>query len=737
MNGVRRKAWRWGLVGLALVATWAGARSSLAQTSVPVDLSGYRAECGIALETGAGLGEGRLGVTWPIVGDDSGRLVLDLRPGKPLVERLAIGSRAAGPRKGETALLADVDPVTFVTVGSRESPPDRPPGMSVFNVFFDSPARRASSTFRSQLEVKGAKVISRGRRATIVVDGLTIGPFAGALELTIYAGSPLLHVEAVVSTREERRAYLYDAGLVSGTPTWPRVAWKDTEGQFQRLESAGASGDRAIQVRHRTLVAESAGGSVACFPPPHQYFFPRDLTDNLRTVWAGRDHRGLEPRPGFGIRQAETGGGAYVPWFNAPPGSVQRLGVFYLLSRGKAEDALRESLRYTRNDRFPELPGHLTLTSHWHMAIAVAAMQEQARGKGRTQPDFVAMFKEMGVKAVHIADFHGDGHPHDPGPLRLPELDALFDECRRLSDAELLLLPGEEANVYLGTEGRNRHPGHWLYLFPKPVYWTMRRAPSEPFATQDPKRGTVYHVGSQEDMVRLLRQENGLAWTAHPRIKASNWAPDDYRHESFYRDDHWLGAAWKAMPADLSRSRLGERSFDLLDDMANWGPPKYLLGEVDVFKIDHTHELYGHMNVNYVRLDRLPRFGDDWRPILDAVRGGRFFVTTGEVLLRDFRAGGKSSGETLSVGADPKVDLALDLEWTFPLKSVRWVSGDGERTYHQEIDLADTEAFGRKTIVTPLDLRGRRWVRAEAWDIAGNGAFTQPVWLTTTADARR
>ena len=35
-----------------------------------------------------------------------------------------------------------------------------------------------------------------------------------------------------------------------------------------------------------------------------------------------------------------------------------------------------------------------------------------------------------------------------------------------------------------------------------------------------------------------------------------------------------------------------------------------MLGEVDVFKLDQTHELYGHMNVNYIRLERdeLPRF---------------------------------------------------------------------------------------------------------------------------------
>src|SRR5215510_11043251 len=139
-----------------------------------------------------------------------------------------------------------------------------------------------------------------------------------------------------------------------------------------------------------------------------------------------------------------------------------------------------------------------------------------------------------------------------------------------------------------------------------------------------------------------------MGWPG-PRINASSWTPDIFRHEDFYLADFWLGAAWKAMPADLSRERLGERALDLLSDMANWGQHKYMPGEVDVFKIDHTHELYGHMNVNYVRLDRLPRFDEGWQPILDALRRGDFFVTTGEILLRNFAIGGKGSGETLSI----------------------------------------------------------------------------------------
>jgi hypothetical protein len=640
-----------------------------------------------------------------------------------------------GPKTNTSALLRGIDPVTFVTVGTRDSPPDRPPGMSVFNVFFDSPATRPFRAYASRLDLKRIRVVSQGHRASIVLDELTAGPFRGSLALTVYRGARLVHIEAIVATPQERCAFLYDAGLVTSSPSWRRIAWQDTEGKLQREDVSSSAADQSRAVRHRLIVAESEEGAVACFPPPHQFYFARDLTDNLRNVWSGRGHRDLEDRYGFGIRQSETGGGNWVPWYNAPPGTEQRLGVFYLLSRGKAEDAIREALRYTRGDRYPTLPGYSTFTSHWHMAIGLAAMDELKRGRTRSVPDFVRMFKEMGVNIVHLAEFHGDGHPQDPGPLRIPELEAMFAECRRLSDADLLFLPGEEANAHLGV-GPGRHPGHWVYLFPRPVYWTMRRSPGEPFSEERPGLGTVYHVGNESDMVALLRREHGLAWTAHPRIKASNWAPDDYRRDAFFRDDLWLGAAWKGMPVDLSRPRVGERALDLLDDMANWGEPKYLLGEVDVFKIDHTHELFGHMNVNYLRLDHVPRFDEGWQPVLDALRAGRFFVTTGEVLLREFRVGGKASGETLVAREGDRPNLEIDLEWTFPLRFVEIISGDGQRVERERIDLAATEPFGRRTMTLSPRLRDKRWVRAEAWDIAGNGAFTQPVWLRRADEGR-
>jgi hypothetical protein len=428
------------------------------------------------------------------------------------------------------------------------------------------------------------------------------------------------------------------------------------------------------------------------------------------------------------VRQPETGGGSFVPWFNAPPNTLQRMSFYCLLQRGAAEDALRETLRWTRGDRFPELPGHVTFTSHWHMAIAVASMARKPGAVSET-PDFVGMFKEMGVNIVHLAEFHGDGHQFDPGPLRLPELEAMFRECRRLSDERLLFIPGEEINTYLGLPAPGRHPGHWMSLFPAPVRFILKREEGQPWVEQDASLGRVYRIGSRSDMLQLLEKENGLAWTAHPRIKASSWTPDIFRKEDFYLSERWLGAAWKAMPADLSRPKLGERALDLLDDMCNWGQRKYLPGEVDVFQLNATHELYGHMNVNYLRLDRVPRFDEGWQPVLDALRGGRFFVTTGEVLIRDLRVGGQPSGGTLRLPADGRTALAASIEWTFPLERAEVISGDGAKVDRKTIDLTDLPPYSSRILEIPLELRGRKWVRFEVWDSAANGAFTQPIWI--------
>jgi hypothetical protein len=695
-------------------------------SAVEVDVSGVRSDGLVRIVADPESAS----ISWPDGAGRHGRLELRFGDGA-LVRAFGVSEKPDGVFE---PILEDVDPVFFLTVGSREVPPGKPADQR-WGVFFDNPAIRPHTSHAATLDPRRVIVTTTARTGTLRISSVSVGSFSGELEFRVWAGSSLVRVAAIVATAEDKRAIIYDAGLAGAGLGACSFAHVDSSGRFVRAGEPPVGAETRREVRHRAIIAErKSRGSVALFPPPHQFQFPRDWTDNLGFVWIGSRHRGLEPRLGFGIQQAESGGGPFVPWWNAPPGERHRLTFFLEVSSGDAESAMARLLRYSRGDRFAEIPGHKTLTSHFHMAIAIRAMEEKKTGiDPRPIPEYATMFRAMGVDLVHLADFHGDGHQRDPGPLRLPELEALFDECRRLSDEDLLLIPGEEVNTFLGLEEPGKHPGHWMSLFPRPVYWTLQRGADEPFVEPHEKFGKRYRVGSRADMLRLLEVERGLAWTAHPRIKASSWTPDIFRHEDFYLSDTWLGAAWKAMPGDLSRPTLGWRPLAVLSDMANWGQRKYLVGEVDVFKLSSTHELWGHMNINYLRIDSVPRFDDGWEPVLDALRGGRFFVSTGELLIHDFSVAGAKSGDIVRAprveGVQAVQTLRFDVEWTFPPAFALIVSGDGVRTYEERIELEDSEEFGRREIVSQQDLRGKRWIRAEVWDVAANGAFTQPVWI--------
>ena len=127
----------------------------------------------------------------------------------------------------------------------------------MFNVFFDSPAKRPFQAYRSQLDLKRARVFSQGRRATVALGDLTAGPFSGDWQITVFAGARLIQLEAVVTTREEHRAFLYDMGLLSDRPPMKRVAWVDTEGTFTRPTPTPTTVDQPLKVRHRAIVAET------------------------------------------------------------------------------------------------------------------------------------------------------------------------------------------------------------------------------------------------------------------------------------------------------------------------------------------------------------------------------------------------------------------------------------------------------------------------------------------------
>jgi len=382
------------------------------------------------------------------------------------------------------------------------------------------------------------------------------------------------------------------------------------------------------------------------------------------------------------------------------------MSLFLMPEPGDPHAALDSVLRLTNSDRFPTLEGYVTFASHWHYAYTVQALE---KGLAWTPP-FKPVLEAMGVNSAMIMDFHGDGHPADTGQTRLAELDAFYRACRAQSGPDFLLIPAEEANVHFG--------GHWAVAFPQPVYWHMSRKAGQAFQERDTKYGAVYNTADARELLEMVRAENGFVYQTHPRTKGSKGYPDRIRDSAQFLDAHWFGAGWKALPSDLSLPGLGERAFRLLDDMANWGLRKRLVGEVDVFQIDSTHELYPHMNVNYVKLPSVPGF-DRYGTLLDALRRGDFFMSTGEVLLPEVE---------IRPGAGGGIEVRARIRHTFPLDQAEIVWGDGATTHRKSIPLTETRPFGDFVFSGEAEGGDWKWARFSVWDVAADGAFVNPVW---------
>ncbi|MBE7175863.1 MAG: hypothetical protein INR69_05640 [Mucilaginibacter polytrichastri] len=682
----------------------------MAHAQVKADLSAFDRKSGVRITQK----KDRIDVQWPAGNQKAARLVLDLKDGAPLFSSLAVGNKTA-----DKVIAENIDPAFILTVGKRDLI-----SQNGWNIFFDKTNKLPRQSYAVSWKKNKSAVSTDGAKTIIRIGEAAAGPFAGELQITCFNGSPLFNVAAVMHTQRDSTAILYDAALTSKNPAFKSIAWSDTREQLQR-ETASADSVHKLPTKFRTVIGENAGGSLALFPAPHQYFYPLDEAFNLKFNWQGKDYQKLIPGYAIGIRQDPNGDNRFVPWFNAPPGTEQRLNFFCLLDGASADSALQQVKRFTHNDAYAKVPGHKTMVSHFHNEFIMSVVMA---GKPVPEvPNFVKVFKRTGVDIVHLGEFHYTAHPKGPDDKRLAELKALFDQCKRLSDKDFLLLPGEEPNEFFG--------GHWLQFFPKPVYWIMSRKPDQPFVSEVPGYGKVYRIGDKNDMLKLLETENGLAWTAHARTKGSTGFPDQYKNEAFFKSPHFMGAAWKAMPADLSIPRLGERVLNLMDDMANWGEDKQVIGESDLFTVEPENEMYAHLNVNYLQLDNLPEYNNGWQPVLDAMHNGRFFVSTGEVLLPSVTINGKKAGEKGALPADGIGKLSVEADWTFPLNFVEVISGDGSKVYRERFSLTGKQAFGHETLSFDAHLKGRKWARIELWDAAANGAFT-PVFRLNASDEK-
>jgi hypothetical protein len=767
---------------LGIGASWASA------DPLACSLAGYKAGPGLT----AGVSGDTLAVTWDGAKNQELRLRFAIDGGTPTIRDLAIR------RKGATwaTLAAEVTPEFRVVTGTRrmsnqQMQPLRGLGVEItpavidrerWEAFWDAPLdvpgvapggrgqggnlppdlpRSASEIHRAAAayHANGCEVKTNGARIEISFPGLELGVFSGRLQYTVYKGTNLIRQEAIAKTDQRAVAYKYDAGikgLAIGSAT--RAVWRDIANTWQDYQFGGTRNERDVPVKasNRLLTIEQgAAGSLAVFPPPHTFFWSREVANNLGYVWYRKDS---DTSFAFGIRQAERDDehpqyAGNFALYSARPGTWQRMAVYLYASADPAAATLEAALAFTHGDHYKPLPGYQVMNHHYHMDLGQRLLQ--AGSLDADIPDLQAL-KSLGINIVSQIDSVGfqtpaagrgappesglgaapaAGREGGPGGGRgggrgdvLATTAASVEGARRHSDKTFLVMPNQEH--YGSPVG-----GHTDLLFSHPVYWTQGRTAGQPLVENDAKYGKVYHIGVADDLMEMAKREDVLISMPHPRTKGSTGFPDAIKDEPYFKDPHYqgVGVRW-GMGLDLSEQRFCDyRCQPLLDDMSNWVadlpiPPKYILSISEVRYQSPGDDIYSSSPISYIKLDQVPP-PTDVSPVIKTLMRGDYFLTSGEVLIPSWSVQG--TGAQRSVVAD--------VEWTFPLEFVEVVWGDGKKTDRQILPATDLPAFGRHHFQIPFDATEKKWVRIAVWDSAGNGAMVQPVKLagTTTTTAAR
>jgi hypothetical protein len=456
------------------------------------------------------------------------------------------------------------------------------------------------------------------------------------------------------------------------------------------------------------VVAETSGGAIAAFPPPHTFFWAREVEINVGNNWYRKDDAGSFS---IGIRQGE---GEVVEqyranWslYSAPPGTEQHMAAYFYPTLGDHTDAFEAALAFTNGDVYRPLAGYQVMGSHYHTDVGRSLL---ATGSIDSRLQDFEVLRSAGIDIA--------------GPVDRPQEDSqleeqlwLFEGAERHSDETFMVMPQMENSNLLG--------GHWDLLFSHPVHYVDSRPAGTPLLTEHPEYGRVYNIGTVEDMMAMIEAEDMLVFMPHPRTKGSTGYPDAIKASPQFLSDRYRGVGWRwGMGSDLSERRLSDkRVIPLLDDMNNWIAntslqPKGLLAITETYSKQPGDDIYANGPVTYLQLDELPEPGN-YAPIVDALEQGDYFVTSGEVLIPSLRYEGSGAG----------MRVVADVQWTFPLDFVEVVFGDGETTTTRTMPATDLPAFGRQTFTIPFDATGQAWVRFAAWDSAGNGAMSTPIRL--------
>ena len=222
-------------------------------------------------------GTGTAIVAWEDADGRPWRATFSLDPKTPLIQSITVNG---------LIVLEKAQPIYNIETGKRRGG---------WDAFFDFPPSHPDGTtrFLADFKLTKASASSQGDRVEMEFEGLKMGLFEGTINYIFFPRTRLIEQVAVVKTEEPDTAFFYDAGLKMGVEQDRRagnnmdtaVVYYDTEGRLATARPQGSE-RHPLAVRHRTIAVSGGKGSVAVFPPPHQYFFARDYSTNMANLWA-------------------------------------------------------------------------------------------------------------------------------------------------------------------------------------------------------------------------------------------------------------------------------------------------------------------------------------------------------------------------------------------------------------------------------------------------------------------
>ena len=557
-----------------------------------------------------------------------------------------------------------------------------------------------------------------GAHTIVTYDGLTLGQFSGGVEFHFFDGTNLIRMEAVASTQENGVAYLYHAGLAGlkvGKLYYispKRREIYENPGLKTHSGPDYFSNKQRVDVRGRVLTLGTKEGSIAAFPSPHRFFWGSQCESIVGYHYYRYEYR--QETMSMGIRHNMQQEHFNVRWpgYNAKPGTEQHMGVFFMPTAESVWVTRAMVMKYTNFDHLRQLPGYLRMGAHMHIATHAAWIRDT-----RKQRPWELLAKENGFDIFAPCDFWAEGNTEDNRELRKDDLERYQGMATSISDRDFLVVPAEEVAAWRGRHELIRY--HCMYFPAKPTLYSRWREDDQSFKETLPDGRTYYHMASAMDFVNMAKESGGFLLMPHPDTKANDGLPYDCKDEEWFKSPIWWGIGCRQLPADNSvDTMISGRTERVWNDINNWADrPKYIMSELDTYtKVEEREEdweLYNETNCTYVQLDEVPD-GKDWTPLVEALKAGRHFYSTGEILL-----------ENCSI-QDGSADCTFS--WTYPLRYVQIVYSDGENVTNFKIPQNDCVNFGKKSFHFDFP-KGMKWARVLASDIAGNSAFGMPVFL--------